>query len=624
MERSRAVPFGEAPRGAGADGAVLFCCLVLAIAAALAYGRTFSAPFLFDDEPTILRNETIREWRTALSPPGDTTASGRPLVNLSLAFNYAIGGTDVWSYHVFNLAVHILCGLTLFGIVRRLLPPGSWPAAFCAALLWTLHPLDTEAVTYIVQRAESMMSLFYLQAIYWFVRSKPSAPTALGAGPAESGHGAKACAVASVLCCALGMATKEVMVSAPVVIFLIDRLCFAGSPAEAWRLRRPYYCGLAATWLLLAWLVWTAGSRGGTSGFDVGVSAWRYWATQPLAIVRYLRLAVWPHPQVFDYGPQWLWTPGRPPSAKALFLGLLLPGAAIAALAAVAAVGVWRNRWTGLFGFFFFAILAPTSVIPGNRQTAAEHRMYLALAPVAVAVALVATRRLGRAAVPTCLLLAAALGLATIHRNRDYATEVGIWTDTVDKVPDNYFARNNLGMALEKVPGRLPDAIAQLREALRLDPSMAVVHFNLGEVLSRVPGRLDEAASEFREAIRLQPNLVPARVDLGDACLRQPGHLDEAVAQFKEAVRLNPDSAAARVGLGNSLARLPGRLDDAVSEYQAALRLNPSLAEAHFNLAVALLQLGRVDEARTHLEAGLVTRPDDAAALRLLEEIRAH
>ncbi len=149
---------------------------MLALAALAAYANSFRAPFLYDDEPSILDNPTIRLlWPLTgpLTPPneGGPAVSGRPLVNLSLAVNYAISGTRPWSYHVFNLAFHIIGGLALFGLVRRTLAQPSvgarlnalaLPTAFAMALLWLVHPLQTESVTFVIQRTESWMGMFYL------------------------------------------------------------------------------------------------------------------------------------------------------------------------------------------------------------------------------------------------------------------------------------------------------------------------------------------------------------------------------------------------------------------------------------------------------------------------------
>jgi len=170
----------------------------------------------------------------------------------------------VWSYHAFNLVILVLAGLTLFGIVRRTLAPwvglGASPIAFCAALLWVLHPLLTESVTYVIQRAESLMGLFYLLTLYFFIR----------AAGTNSRHKRLwfGLSVASGL---LGMATKDVMVSAPLIVFLYDRTFLAGGFLEAWRWRRRFYAGLAATWLILPFLVLSTHGRGGTAGFGSGV-----------------------------------------------------------------------------------------------------------------------------------------------------------------------------------------------------------------------------------------------------------------------------------------------------------------------------------------------------------------
>lgn len=592
------------------------------------YAPTFSVPFLFDDVPTIPDNLTLRHWATALAPPANTAATGRPIVNLSLAINYAMGGTRVWGYHAANLAIHVLAGFTLFGLLRRLLAQTqgarALPVALGAAAIWTLHPLQTESVTYIVQRAESLMGLLYLLTIYAFVRWRQ------GAG--QSSRAGTPWAVLSVVFCGIGMATKEVMATAPLAVLFIDRLCFARSLGEAWRRRRPYYLALCATWLPLAALVWhggifrdlisPTGARSEISGYGPGGSAWQYWATQPEAVTRYLRLAIWPHPLVFDYGTQWLSTPGHPAAPGVLLARLLAPAAVVAVALAVTVWGLYRNTAAGLLGFCFFAVLAPTSVIPGDRQTSADHRMYLALIPVALLAALGVHRRLGRSALPVCLALAGVLGVVAARRNGDYSSEQAIWSDTVSKCPGNYFARFNLGSVLSRVPGRLDDAIAQFEEGLRLRPDSAEGHVDLGNALSKAPGRLEDAVGHYGEALRLKPDLVGAHIGLGNALSRLPGRLNDGVTQLEDAVRLAPGLAVGHFDLGIALARMPGRMDDAIAQYRQALRLNPDLAPAHFSLAVALLSVpGHTEEAKEQLEEGLRISPDDAQARRILSQI---
>ena len=608
--------------------------LLLAVAAA--YSGSFGVPFLFDDIPSILRNPTIRFLSSSWHPPADTTASGRPVLNFSLAINEAISGREVWSYHALNLAIHILSCLALFGIVRlvaeRLSIRRAPLIAMSTALLWALHPLQTESVTYVVQRAESLMGLFYLLTLYCFIR-----------GAEAAGRRPLFWFGLSWMACVLGMGTKEVMVSAPVIVLLFDRTFLAGSFREAWRRRWRVHSGLAATWLLLEFLVISTHGRSGTAGFESGASARRYWLAQIPAIARYLRLSFWPHPLVFDYGVE-----------RADRLAAILPSAALAA--GLIAASLWafsrkefRPRLLGFAGLFFFAILAPTSLVPGIRQTAAEHRMYLALIPVVVVTVAAAYRWAGLAAFPICLAVAAVLSVLTWERNEDYRSALALWSRTVAEIPSNAYARNNLGCELAAVPGRSGEAIAEFAEALRLKPDYPEAHNNLGGVYLKSPGRSADAAREFGEALRLRPDYPEAHNNLGNALENEPGRLDDAIAQyeqalkanpgfaeahcnlgsallrkaaragdagvqFEEALRLDPNSAEAHNGLGCALEQLPGRLGDAVLEHREALRLRPDYAEAHYDLGNALEAWGRPEQAVDEYREALRLRPDYAEA----------
>ena len=464
----------ETVAGGSPPAAVALAALGIVLAALAAYAGSFSGPFIFDDRQWILENPAIRHLWTALAAPRSAMTGGRPVLGFSFALNYALSGTSVWSYHAFNLAIHALAGLALFGLARRtLLQPGlrgrfgaaALPLAFVAAVLWTVHPLQTEAVTYVAQRAESLMGLFYLLTLYCFVRGTGSGRP--GAWPALM-----------VAACALGMATKEVMVTAPLMVLLYDRTFVAGSFRAAWRQRRGWYLGLACTWLLLGYLMVGIGRRG--IGVDSGTTFtwWTYALTECRVLVQYLGLAVWPHPLVLDYGV----APVKQAVQAAPFAMIL------AVLAASAAVGLWRGRGWGYAGAWFFVVLAPSSsVVPVEFQPMAEHRMYLPLAAVIVVVvaavhALAASRRWLRA----CLLvLAAGFGVLAAARNENYRSELAIWTDTAAKSPHNPRVRNNLGYALTNL-GRLADAKVQYEDTLRLDPHYPYARNNLGFVLEKM------------------------------------------------------------------------------------------------------------------------------------------
>ncbi len=664
---------------------------VIILAVLAAYWDSFSGPFIFDDGVGITDNATIRHlWPVwpALTPPhgmpddGARPVAGRPIVNFSLAVNYAFGGLDVTGYHAFNLLVHTLAALTLFGVVRRTLAcgrgaltphlsrsrgEGTPPTvlALAVALLWALHPLQTESVTYVSQRAESLMGLFYLLTLYCFVRSTDETgerqkarggerSQESGARRQEKQSGVRPLAsslwsLASISACFLGMASKEVMVSAPLMVLLYDRTFVAGTFREAWAKRRLFYVSLAATWILLGYLVATTHGRGGSAGFGIDITWWPYALTQFGAIMHYLRLSFWPDLLVFDYGTP-LATQAMEIVPYAMMVLLLVIGTILA---------LWRRPAVGFWGCWFFAILAPTSsVVPVATQTMAEHRMYLALAPLVVLVVLGLYSWLGRRSAVVFLALAVGLGWLTVQRNKDYQSALAIWSDTVAKCPDNGRAHDNLGNILAKmpdrlpdaitefetatrldpdsakvhnnfgdalmdVPGRLPDAIAQLQAALRINPGLAEAHNNLGTAWLEMPGRLPDAMAEFEAALRINPDLIEAHDNLGTVFFRMPGRMPDAIAQFEVALRLNPDSMEAHSNLGSALLNEPGRLPDAIIQYEAAVRLDPDSAKAHFNLGNALLNMpGRVPDAMTQLEAALRLQPDLAPARELLNQLQ--
>jgi tetratricopeptide (TPR) repeat protein len=598
----------------------------LILATLAVYQNSFAGPFVFDDVPAIAGNPSIRQlWPVSgvLAPglDGGLTVSGRPLVNLSLAINYALGGDTVWGYHLFNLLVHVLAGLALFGIARRTwLQPrlaarfgtAAFPLGLLVAVIWLLHPLQTESVTYVVQRAESLMGLCYLMTLYGFIRSteshskKGSPSTGSGHSPPEGMvcHARRPQAGVewlwlSFVACLLGMAAKEVMVSAPLLVFLYDRTFVAGSFTEAWRRRWRYYLGLAGTWLLLAWLVAGTTGRGGTAGFGTVVGPWSYLLTQCQAIMHYLWLVIWPQPLVFDYGTA---TVGQ--------LGEVWPQALL--LVTLAAGTLWavarRPGW-GFAGACFFLILGPSSsLVPVASQTMAEHRMYLPLiVPVMLTVGGLYVW-LGRRSFLVCGVLAAGCGGLTLLRNADYRSELALWTDTVAKRPTNGRAHNNLGKAVFAT-GRPAEAVAHYQAAIRLQPAAPEPYYNLGLALARL-NRSDEAINHYQAALRRQPKYPEAHNNLGNSLLAT-GRRDEAGAHYEEALRLKPGWAEAHSNLANVRLEL-GRTTEAIQHGEEAVRLDPGYAEGYYNLGNALAQAGRLPVALTHYEAALRLRPDYA------------
>jgi tetratricopeptide (TPR) repeat protein len=489
----------------------------------------------------------------------------------------------------------------LFGVVRRILlrpvlrdrfgGAAAWLAA-TAAVLWVVHPLQTESVTYIIQRVESMMGLFYLLTLYCFLRGAEAARPVRWY-------------VAAVLACLAGMASKEVMVSAPLMVLVCDRTFFAGSFRDALKRRAGLYAGLAATWLPLVYWVSSTGGRAGSAGFDSPVPWWQYAIIQCPAIVHYLRLSFWPRPLVFDYGI--MDAPG--------LTGILLSAAFLLALAGLTAVALWRREPAGCLGAWFFMILAPSSsFVPVATESMAEHRMYLPLAAAVVLAVLALYRLIGLRVVPLAAALAVALGWVTSQRNEDYRSEFTIWSDTVAKRPDNARACNDLG-SLWIGRGNLAEAERCFRAALHEHDNYPSAQYNLGIVLQRT-NRDEEAIAHFLRALRLEPGFVDAYVNAGNSYLKL-GRPAAAVAQFEEALRRQPDSADLHYDLGLALNQL-GRAADAMREYQSALHLQSDFAKAHFALAELFRQQNSLPEAMGEYQRTVQAEPGNLQARLIL------
>lgn len=578
----------------------------LLLALALAYGNSLHAPFLFDDVGAVVNNPTIRDLgaRAVWSPPADgSTTTGRPIVNLSFAFNYAFGRESVRGYHAVNVAIHALAALTLMGLVRRTLAVPilrarfgaiAASAGFFVALVWALHPLQTETVVSIAQRTESLCGLFYLLTVYAFARA-----TTVPEGGARCPP--RAWFAVSVASCLLGMGTKEVMVTAPLMVLLYDRTFVAGTFSAAVRSRVKFYVALASTWLVLAWLVVkSGGARGASAGFGLGVNGWTYLLKQAEALVQYLFLSFWPHPLVFDYGTDVVSSIGA------------VAGQGIGVLAMLAAT-IWalrRKPALGFLGAWFFLILSPSSsVVPLVTQTMAEHRMYLPLAAVVVFASLAVYHFCGSRAPWLMMTVALGLGGVTIMRNRDYRDPVTLWADTVAKRPQNARAHNNLALALQQ-QGQPARAHTHFARAVALDAGYVTARYNWGVALLEQRRHL-EAIAQLEAAVTRAPDHVDARINLGNALVRA-GRARDALAHFEHALQLQP-GADVHFNLGVASADL-GENDAAVRHLRSALRFDARLPEAHYQLARLAERAGRTAEAESHYNATLQLAPGHAAA----------
>ena len=556
--------------------------LALVVATVLAYKPALDAPFVIDDATTIAASS---HWQ---SVPGSPT-SGRPLVTATLAANYDInralyvdqrpdpdGPDKAIGYRLFNLLVHLLTSALLFGVLRRAMRertiPEDWraiadPLAGIVCALWLLHPIQSEAVNYIVQRSESLASLCYLATLYASQRAWEGTPRSrLG------------WYTLAIVACVLGMLSKEIVISAPLAVMLYDR----AFRLPSWRaLLKP---GNGRGWLyialssacILTFALFGLGARGASAGFSAGMTWYGYLYTQCWAIAHYLRLVAWPNALSIDYGYRTIRGAGGIP-------GLVLL-VAFAALTLVAWTRVDRFGWFAFLGSVFFMLLAPSSsVVPVVLEVAAERRIYLALAVVLV-LAVVGVEWTRRRFAPrvsarwfavSAAGLAIALAFTTAARSRTYTDPEALWRSAVTATPENSRALGQLGQALFKQPvPNLAAAESAFVGALAQDSACPGKCLEYGTLLSN-EGRFAEAVPLLQRHLEWEKDNVLAERLLAFDLMKLHDY-NRAIPYMESVVRRTPkESEFVMLGVAYLSA---GRRDDAIATFRAMATYDPANA----------------------------------------------
>jgi len=633
-KKIKARPGPKRPAGS-ADGPApprpRWLAVVVVALGLVAYAPAARGPFVFDDFPSIVTNPTIRDLGRpleVLSPPRESPMAGRPVVNATLAANYAIDGLNPRGYHVVNILLHLACALLVFALVRR---AAGDPIGWATAAIWVVHPLTSEAVNYLTQRTELVMSVCYLATVYASAR-------------ALDGRRPLAWQIAAMAACAVGMASKESMVTAPLMVVLFDRGTAFDSFAAACRARWRLYAGLAATWIVLAALM-LASPRTLAAGFaGAHVTPWTYLLDQTRIVLRYVRLAFWPGAFVINYG----W-------ATDTSLSEVWPEAlGLVALAIATIIAFVRWPRIALPAVWFFVLLAPTSsFVPIGAEVGAERRAYLALAGLVVLV-VVAVHRIVRARLAQLVVLGAvivALVGVTWHRDGEYASALTLAETALARWPTPT-AHHMVGTELAKL-GRHTEAIAELRQAAAGYPPAG---YNLGAELLQT-GQIDAGIAALRAATEAEPTHLARRdaeVMMAQALAAQekwpevsaaadrilaavPGdadalglralasfeqqNFDDAVTGYRAYLAVRPNDAGA---LGNAAIALmmTGHGADAVAAFRRVVDLDGDNPQARINLARALADTGDVAGARREVDQVLRLDPGNPAA-RQLEQMLA-
>ena len=622
--------------------------LLLTAVVLLAYGNTLSHSFHYDDIPSILEKPWIRGLDKI--PQFIFSLWQRPLVILSFNINHAISKFDVWSYHVFNILLHAAATLLPYRLAQLIVrafsrtcpAPAVWQSIpLLSALIFALHPLNTQSVTYISSRSSVMATCFYLATLILFFegllkrRSVASAATA-GGGFSGTGHWAGA-----GVCFFLGFLSKQIIVSLPAMLFLLHFYFLSPVPFFRWFAGQLRWIVLASVPLGGAILYKQFFGGGVASASVAPYSASEYFLTQTFVIpFEYFRKLLFPFNLNIDidFALKSDW------SNPANWLGILVLTAYLAVCILVSRKRgpSLTRRLTG-FGMAWVPItLLPTSSVIPLLDLAVEHRTYLPMAGFSLlAAALIAglwqriqtrihedDRSWLKSVVPVCMLLVlVCYSAGVLNRNAVWKDEISLWSDAQKKSPKLVRPYNNVGEAYDKL-GEYDKAIPEFEAALRIDPdyffglnnlgniygkkqdyARAIfyfeqalaekpdyppAHYNLARAL-HLTGKPNESMESYRKAIRFNPYFEEAFYNLANLNL-QSGLVDEAAENFRKFLQMQPNHAKARFGLGNAYA-MQGKFDLALAEFQQSARLDPSFIFPAVNIANIYLKRGNIDGA---------------------------
>jgi len=573
-----------------------FLALVLVLVTFAAYQPVWRAGFIWDDNDHLTANPAVAA-SNGLRMIWSSLAVSRyyPLTLTSFWIQRRLWGLNPLPYHLVNVALHATNGILIFFLLRRLRARAAW----LAATLWALHPVNVESVAWITELKNTQSGLFFFLSVWCFLRSEAGAARRRWYGLA-------------LLCGLAALLSKPSTVVLPLALLLCvwwER----GSWRRADILRiAPFF--ILALGMSALTVVEQRGpiQLAGTAEWNLGMAERFVMAGK--AVWFYASKTVWPARLTFVY-PRWKLDAGSVSDWLPL-AGLVVGGALL---------WLWRRQsWAraGWFGCGFFVLsLLPVlgffDVFYFRYSYVADHFQYLAcigLISLAVSTGTAICERAGQRGRDWGMLAAAivmlTLGLSTWGQARIYQDSETLWGDTLAKNPQCWMAHNNLGATLALL-GRTQEAKEQYEQSLQINPKNAEAHNNLGNAFLQ-EGKVSDAIGRYEQALRINPNYAEAHNNLGVA-LAQTGKIEEAIAHYQQALRINPGYPDAHNSLGIALAQT-GKIEEAIAQYEQALRIRPDFAVAHNNLGIALKQVGRVPEARGHYEQALRIKPDYAEA----------
>lgn len=568
----------------------LLSALILPGIALLIYWPSFSVPFHFDDLESIVKNPYLRI--SDFSPDSILSAAfqdwkhNRPLTNLSLALNFYFHQLHPFGYHLVNFLFFVF---TAFGIRLALgklflklgyARPRAKLASWLAALVWLAHPLNTQAVTYIVQRHSSMAGAFAVWSIYFYQ---------LGKDRSKKGFWFFCL---SGLFGLLAMLSKETALTLPLMIFLFDLYFYQDLPKPLVRRNWKWISALALFYFLAAILLFRPGMASKLAA-DFGPQAISFGQRiflEPEVLICYALLMIFPFPQFLSLEHYFTFSRSGLDLAIGLVSWLILLSVILLAL-------IRARKWR-IFSFaviWYFGQLA-VEAMPLPIDLANEHRLYLALLSLLAPAAAIPILRLrkNRLAVVWILTVLAFFCVFTLSRNLVWKSRESLWKDAVQKAPGLPRAWNNYCAALSEA-GKCESAIRVCQKALSLSPGLADAHNSLGICYFQA-GKFESAEQEFFKAGELGDEKYGIPFFNLGLLSGKRGDFETAIKWYLRALEKNPLDPGAHYNLALAYRRL-NREDDYLKELGEAVRARPEWMEARLKLAQALAEKGECPKA---------------------------
>jgi tetratricopeptide (TPR) repeat protein len=559
------------------------------------YSNTLNAPFIFDDLPNIENNSFVRltqlDFKKIYEAGIKSPSHNRPLANISFALNHYFWGNNVTSYHIVNIIIHLLNGILVYFLAfiifkqafslpnpKNLQPLSSTLhlMSLLSALIFVSHPLQTQSVTYIVQRMNSMASMFFLLSLLLYIHGRLE----------QTNWRRWSMYCVSFFSWILALVSKEIAATFPFIIFVYEWYFFQNLSMVWLKKNIKYLLGLLAFLGLITFIFLGANPIEKIGHFydyrDFTLS--QRVLTQFRVVVFYASLLLFPLPSRLNLIHHIQTSNSLLDPITTLFSVLILFG--------LIALAIYIARSQRLLSFcilwFFINLVIESSVIP--LELIYEHRLYLPLVGLALIASyllfgLYSKRSLWIIGISLVLIIA--LGTGTFIRNRVYKNPMTLWSDVLSKNPQSHRAHNNLGVELHS-RGRIREAFGHHSKALEINPENAEAYYNLG-IIYTMQGKYDEAIKNYSETLRIKPRHPEAHCNLGVAMLNQ-GRAEEAIVHFSEALRQKPHYLVAHNSYGVALAR-QGKFQQAVDHFNEALRLKPDYSAARENLELALIQM---------------------------------